>query len=336
MTDDSKSYTGNWPLIFLLILVAGGIYMWLSHKSKDTEVASPSTTASATLEAIKQRGSLRIAFEPDSPPMYYAENGTTKGFDVELAEELAARLGVDKVEYVEADYDKLPELVKQGKADILMSGYIPDDSVEGISWSKGYLDFGFCLLAKKGTAIKSIQDLQGKLVGIYDDEVAEAWVKQNISGARTIKYQGTGWLKYLENGEVQGIVYDYPFAAQEIKKFPNLSIVGLNLNSEQYAIGVNASNTDLLNAINRQLPRIMESPRYERIVQSYLQSNAINVATEVPVGAKTYIVKQGDNLGKIASAQLGDKNKWQSIWNLNKNRIPNPHLITTGFELVMP
>lgn len=335
---ESRSYTGIWPLAFLLILLAFLAYFFFYRKNADADtplVAQEQTQASVGLAALQQRGVLRIAFEPDSPPMYYKQASTARGFDVELAEDLAARLGIAKIDFVEADYDQLPDLVRTGKADVLMSGYIPDEDIEGINWSRGYLDFGFCLIAKKGSQIQNIQDLQGKLVGIYEDEVAEAWVKKNISGARTIKYQGVNWLKYVDQGEVAGAVYDYPFAVEEIKPFSDLKIVALNLNTAQYAMGVSDQNDALLRAINKQIGIILETPRYERLVQTYLKTNALAVE-ELPETAKTYTVQAGDNLGRIAQTVLGSREKWSQIWQLNKNRIPNPHLILPGSKLVIP
>ncbi|MFD3259986.1 LysM peptidoglycan-binding domain-containing protein [Paenibacillus lentus] len=52
---------------------------------------------------------------------------------------------------------------------------------------------------------------------------------------------------------------------------------------------------------------------------------------------KTYTVKSGDSLSKIAKLELGDSSKWSAIYNLNKKTIgPNSNLIKPGQKLVMP
>ncbi len=53
--------------------------------------------------------------------------------------------------------------------------------------------------------------------------------------------------------------------------------------------------------------------------------------------AKTYVVKSGDSLSKIAKLELGSSSKWQAIYNLNKKTIgPDPNKIKPGQKLVMP
>jgi LysM repeat protein len=51
---------------------------------------------------------------------------------------------------------------------------------------------------------------------------------------------------------------------------------------------------------------------------------------------KTYTVKSGDSLSKIAKELLGDANRWREIYKANEDKIKNPDLIYPGQELVIP
>jgi nucleoid-associated protein YgaU len=53
-------------------------------------------------------------------------------------------------------------------------------------------------------------------------------------------------------------------------------------------------------------------------------------------GEKTYIVKSGDNLSKIAKQLYGDPAKWKKIHAANSDKIPNPDLIRPGLKLTIP
>jgi nucleoid-associated protein YgaU len=49
-----------------------------------------------------------------------------------------------------------------------------------------------------------------------------------------------------------------------------------------------------------------------------------------------YVVKSGDTLSKIAKKLYGDANRWQEIFEANKEQIENPSLIRPGWELLIP
>jgi nucleoid-associated protein YgaU len=51
---------------------------------------------------------------------------------------------------------------------------------------------------------------------------------------------------------------------------------------------------------------------------------------------KKYTVKAGDNLRKIAKEQLGDAEKWEEIYDANKDLINDPNVIQVGMELKIP
>ena len=58
--------------------------------------------------------------------------------------------------------------------------------------------------------------------------------------------------------------------------------------------------------------------------------------TKKPATARTYKVKRGDTLGKIAQKQLGRATRWREIYSLNKSKIKNPNRISVGMTLKLP
>lgn len=60
-------------------------------------------------------------------------------------------------------------------------------------------------------------------------------------------------------------------------------------------------------------------------------------AAPAPAGKRTYTVKAGDSLSKIAKELYGDATKWKQIYEANKDVIgPNPDLIKPGQVLTIP
>ena len=239
--------------------------------SSSTPAARPSAPASerkGVLASVRQSGVLRVGMEPDAPPIRFInDRKQDDGFDFRVAGLIADGIGAKRVQIVEADYEDLPDRLRAGDIDIIMGGYVPDPSIDGVVWSNGYLDFGLCLIVQEGMAatFRSVRDLAGKRVAIYDDPSAERWVTQNIPGARISKFSGdNGWFEAVERDQADALVYDYPFAAEEIKAHPRTTIVQYNLNQSKYAVGVPAGNFDLVYEINQVIDKFRASPQIRR------------------------------------------------------------------------
>jgi ABC-type amino acid transport substrate-binding protein len=207
-----------------------------------------------------------------------------------------------------------------------------------VAWSNGYLDFGLCMIVQEAmqATFRSPSDLAGKRVAIYDDPAAERWVKENIPNARISKFSGDdGWFEAVEKDQADALIYDYPFAAEEIKAHRRTTIVKYNLNQSKYAVGVPAGNFDLVYEVNSAIDKFRATPQYAELMREYLSSSS-EVFMKPVAGRKTYTVKAGDTLTKIAAAELMDINRWKEIWDLNRDRVANENLIYPRLVLLMP
>jgi cystine transport system substrate-binding protein len=308
-----------------------------------TEATTPTPSAgpapSGVLARITQSGVVRVGMEPDAPPLHFINDRKQEdGFDFRLAGVIAQGLGAKRVQVVEADYEELPALLRAGEIDLIMAGYVPDPTIEGVDWSQGYLDFGLCMIVHEGmvSTLRTPSDLAGKRVAIYDDPAAERWVSDTIPNARISKFSGeSGWFEAVENDEADALIYDYPFAVEEIKEHPRTVIVRYNLNQSRYAVGVPKGNYDLIYEVNGALERFKATPQYADLMREYLAGSS-EVFTKAIPGRKTYTVKPGDTLSRIAAAELGDVAAWRSIWDLNRDRVANENLIYPRLVLLMP
>ena len=299
--------------------------------------AQPSPTG--VLAKIRESKILRVGMEPDAPPLHYInDNQQEDGFDFQLAARIAKHLGAGRVRVVEADYGELPALLHKGEIDIIMAGYVPDPAIQGVDWSNGYLDFGLCMIVQEGmlSSYRDVSDLAGKVVAIYDDPAAEKWVRANIPNVTIRKFSGdSGWFEAVENGQADALIYDYPFAAVEIKEHPRTVIAKYNLNKSKYAVGVPSGNYDLVYEINQALDQVKESDQYATLMKTYLASKSEAFMKPV-AGRKTHRVVAGDTLGKIARQELGSSERWEEIWKLNTTRVADPNLIYPGLVLILP
>ena len=304
--------------------------------------ASSESTVDApkgVLARIKESGVVRVGMEPDAPPLHFINDRKQEdGFDFRLAGIIAENLGAKRVQVVEFDYEELPDALMEGKIDLIMAGYVPDPSIKGVVWSNGYLDFGLCMIVQEGMAatFRTPADLAGKRIAIYDDPAAERWVQQNIPNARISKFSGDdGWFEAVENDQADALIYDYPFAAEEIKSHPRTTIVKYNLNQSKYAVAVPEGNFDLVYEVNSAIDKFRATSQYADMMREYLSSSS-DVFMKPIAGRRTYTVRQGDTLTKIAATELKDINRWKEIWDLNRDRVANENLIYPRLVLLMP
>ena len=301
--------------------------------------ASPAAAPKGVLARIKESGVLRVGMEPDAPPLHFINDRKQEdGFDFRLAGIVAESLGAKRVQVVEFDYEDLPAALLEGKIDLIMAGYVPDPSIKGVVWSNGYLDFGLCMIVHEGMAatFRSPADLAGKRIAIYDDPAAERWVQDNIPNARISKFSGDdGWFEAVENDKADALIYDYPFAAEEIKAHPRTTIVKYNLNQSKYAVAVPEGNFDLIYEVNAAIDKFRATPQYADMMREYLSSSS-DVFMKPVAGRRTYTVRPGDTLTKIAATELKDMNRWKEIWDLNRDRVANENLIYPRLVLLMP
>lgn len=290
-----------------------------------------------SLQRVVDSGTLRVAAEPGSPPMLVKEGNRYDGFDYAIAKALAKRIGVDSVVIVAGKYSELPARLIAGKADVIISGYTADPSIAGVDWSEAYLNYGLALVVRKGSPIRSIDDLGGKVVGIFNDPAAEADVKRLVKGYKRLEKYEDGYFDLLAEGKLDAFIYDFPFAQEEIKEYDGkLEIVQFNLTDSTYNVGVRKGATSLLRMINSEIRSLKASDEYRQIIRKYLGGTGPAPVTKVAADQTVYKVQRGDTLSGIAQKRLGKMSRWEEIWDLNKGRIADPNLIEIGWELVLP
>jgi ABC-type transporter Mla subunit MlaD len=138
------------------------------------------------LDDVLQRGKLRVAIEPNFVGLSFREKlgDSLKGLDVDYAQAFASYLGVE-CEFIEAPWDTCTELLSAGKrygeppADVMISALPPSDEYSNIAYSETYTYLNWVLARRKGDdRIKSLADLDGKVLGIINDPGAFSLLEQ--------------------------------------------------------------------------------------------------------------------------------------------------------------
>lgn len=117
---------------------------------------------------------------PYKPFEFGDDNGETVGFDVDVTNLLAKKLGV-KYEVVDIDWNSVTSgaAYKAGKCDVGMGAMtITPERQAAILISDPYFDATQALMAKNSAGITSIEDLKGKKVGVQADTTGELYANK--------------------------------------------------------------------------------------------------------------------------------------------------------------
>ena len=146
-------------------------------------VALVLTTPAAAdkLDEIKARGTLRVGVGESSPPFSYRDGGNgIVGYDVDLAAEVAKRLGVGTVKIPIINADRIPALA-QNRVDLVAVGMTRAKSrAKDVDFSYAYLDSPHMILVRKDSGIAHIGDLAGRKLALVRSASVDAGLKAAV------------------------------------------------------------------------------------------------------------------------------------------------------------
>ena len=224
---------------------------------KKEETTTAGTTAAVTAEAAG--GTLIVGFDQDFPPMgFVGDNGEYTGFDLNLAKEVASRLGLEYKAQPIAWDSKDMEL-ESGNIDCIWNGFTITGREDDYIWTTPYMANKQVFVVANDSDIKSQADLAGKVVEVQADSSAEAALKENQDLANTFGQllttpdYNTAFMD-LEQGAVDAVAMDVIVAGYQIKqRNADFKILDDSLSEEEYGIGFKKGNTELRDKVQGAL-----------------------------------------------------------------------------------
>ena len=224
---------------------------------KKEETTTAGTTTAETAEAAG--GTLIVGFDQDFPPMgFVGDNGEYTGFDLDLAKEVASRLGLEYKAQPIAWDSKDMEL-ESGNIDCIWNGFTITGREDDYTWTTPYMANKQVFVVANDSDIKSQADLAGKVVEVQADSSAEAALKENLDLANTFGQllttpdYNTAFMD-LEQGAVDAVAMDVIVAGYQIKqRNADFKILDDSLSEEEYGIGFKKGNTELRDKVQGAL-----------------------------------------------------------------------------------
>lgn len=223
-----------------------------------------------------QSDSLVVGTNTPFPPFEARKGEKVVGFDIDLAERIAASMGRKLVIKDFSEFDALLPALESEAVDMVISAVtIRDDREEVIDFSNSYFEASQAVLAAQGAALSysgDPNDFKGLKVGYQEGTTSQFWVEEHlldkVSVASLTPFGDIAFgLQLLQLGSVDAIIIDEPAASALAKSRAGLEVRGVIETDEDYGIAVREGDPQkLLPAINAVLSNMEETGEYDALI----------------------------------------------------------------------
>jgi len=178
------------------------------------------------------------------------------------------------------------------------------------------------------------QDGNGNYIyGFCEDENGQRLYDQIQSSVNSAKAEGANYVILVghlgENGTTDRWTSD-----NVIKNTTGINVLIDGHSHEEY--GKYVKNKDGQDVLLTQTGTKLKN--FGKLILRTDGTISNELVSQVPAGAGTsaYTVKNGDSLSRIAKRELGSYNRWNEIYEANRDKIKDPNVLTVGVQLVIP
>ena len=232
-------------------------------------------------DKYQQQKSITVGFDNTFVPMGFEEkNGDYAGFDIELAQYVSKKLGI-QVHFQPIDWDMKETELQNGTIDAIWNGYsATDERREKVAFTIPYMQNTQILVVKKTSGIHSVEDMTGKVLGaqngssgMLDFEEHPEVLKNRVKGGDADQYQSVNEaIIDLKNDRIDALLIDRVYAdyylttegiADEYDTIPS------GFESESFAVGVRPADKKLLEALNQAFKELYQEGIFQQISQKW-------------------------------------------------------------------
>ena len=207
------------------------------------------------------------------PYEFVADDGSYAGIDVEIAQAIAEKLGC-KLEIKDMEFNSLISAVDGGAVDFALAGMtVTDERKESVNFSETYATGVQAIIVKEGSAIKTVDDLEGKTIGVQAGTTGDIYCTDDY-GQENVKQYTNGALavQALMNDQIDCVVIDNEPAKAFVAANEGLTILETAYAVEDYAAAFAKSNESLLNDFNKALAGLKADGTIDKIIEKYINA----------------------------------------------------------------
>src|SRR5579885_1808023 len=143
-------------------------------------------SAETTLQKTKRTGIMTAGSTFNYPPFHFIADGEKAGFDVDIGNEIAKRMGV-KLEWETIDFRGIIAALKSGRVDLLTGMIYTPDRAKQMAFSVPYYNDGIAAAYPAGKPVAKPTDLVGKQVGVELGSAGDKFARDELTSSATVK-----------------------------------------------------------------------------------------------------------------------------------------------------
>ena len=236
--------------------------------------------ADTSLQAVKQEGKLVLGLDDSFPPMGFRnDDNQIVGYDIDVAREVARRLGVQLAPQP-IDWNAKEQELNTAKIDCIWNGFtITDERKQVMAFTKPYLKNAQVVVVKKGSGYTTLASLKGKKVGLQ----AGSSAADALNGAKDFKASLKQVVEFkdnltalmdLEARGVDAVVMDLVVADYNIKKSgKGYAVLGESLSPELFGVGFRKNDLSLRDAVQGALEALAKDGTLAKLATKWFGSD---------------------------------------------------------------
>lgn len=250
-----------------------------------TPTAAPTQTPSATGQGnaedrswtdIEQKGYFIVGLDDSFPPMGFRDSANNiVGFDIDFANEVASRLGVE-ARFQPVVWDFIGEELNTKKVDLIWNGCTITEARQKVfDFTDPYLQNKQVVVVKNGSSFKTLADLAGKKVGIQGGSSANHALDANADfkaslGSVSEYPDNAKALTDLEIGRVDAVIVDVCVYAFYLTEKPDaFEKLEEDLGSELFGVGIRKNEGEFLRKLQAAMDEIVADGTAQTIVDKW-------------------------------------------------------------------
>ena len=272
--------TTRWRLIAIAMVVFVSAFVVACGDDDDDEGGEETTAAEVeqfpadtTMGRIQEDGVLNVGVKFDVPPfgLNNPQTGEVEGFDVDLANYIADRLGVE-ADFREATSDNRIPLLVDGTIDLILSTMtITEERDLEIDFSEPYYVANGDVLVPADSDIQSLDDLNGQRVcTALGSTYADTIEKEAPDADLRLVDLYSECFDQIQTGAVDAVSTDNVILTGMVIQDDTLQLLGLDYTTEPYGIGIPEGDTEFKQFVDESLAEYIDSGAWQEAYDEWV------------------------------------------------------------------